>query len=76
MVHMVHAQSPACQNHRVRFATELDEPQAAVSRFDTGDGGVIGPEAHDILARVRGGNGGVDRNEVRKHDAVLGQASE
>jgi len=36
----------------------------------------IGPKAHDVLARVRGRDGDVDRNEVRKHDAVLGQASE
>ena len=40
----------ARQNHGIRFAPQFDQPQAAVHRFHAGDGGVIRPEAHDIVA--------------------------
>jgi hypothetical protein len=68
--------SPARQNRCVRLATKVDKPQAAVSCFDASDGGVIGPEAHDIVPRERRRNSDVDRNKVREDDAVLGQAIE
>ena len=68
--------SGARQNRRIRFAAEFDQPQNAILHFHAGNGSVIGVEAHDIFARVRRRDGGVDRDEVSEDNAVVGQAGE
>jgi glutathione-dependent formaldehyde-activating enzyme len=62
----------AQRGRRVRLTTKFDQPQAAVPCLHASDGGVIGPEAHDILARVFR-RSDVDRNKVSEDDAVLRQ---